>query len=127
MQGKGNIPNNLKISLQDDRWLILHMSLTTFFWSIKIFLLCGSFPHIVIPYLSCVICGIKWAGGPHTRCSVLLHRPVSYTSHDLPGQELFRSYGSESDVCIHPPHNIKTIKNWQLWRFIVMYFNIKVL
>jgi len=30
---------------------------------------------------------------------------------------------SETDVCIHPVHYIKTAKNWKLWLFIITHFS----
>lgn len=44
--------------------------------------------------------------------------------HQSQSWDLSRSYGIKTDVCIHPPHTIiKTSKNWQLWQFIVKYFD----
>jgi hypothetical protein len=46
---KGNISNLLNISLHESLILECVITLITLFWSLKIFSLCGWFPHKIIP------------------------------------------------------------------------------
>jgi len=49
-----------------------------------------------------------------TRGISVLHRPVLYTLHSISGQNIFISYGIETDVCIHPPHGIFRIGKYSV-------------
>jgi len=58
---------------------------------------------------------------------IRLYRPVSYISHGISERDFSDNKECETDVCVHPVHDIKTVQNLQFWLFIIAHFNFNVI